>query len=280
MTAVREYESVSDLLDAALAPCSLADRYRASITGTAEFTDTQTLDEAIELARRGWDGGTAEIDRLRVQIDELMRGSVATPDIRFTYVGPGIHMGRFMQGRPDCRVKIVDSAITRDAARPRIIHIVANISASGAVSPQTILRRGAALIVAIDTLERRRIRCRVTLSHTTGNRLNTPDVIETRLLVKSESEHVSLDKLAYFLGHASALRRIMFAIREHEDDATRAQFGLGADKGGYGIPAESPNQGDLYLGRILTTTDWSEDLTFAWLRKTLTEQGLIIEVKQ
>lgn len=274
------FEDVFEMLKLAGSPASMSDKHRSSIIGSPEFTGTQDMAEAVNLGRTGWDGGTETIKRFKTTIEDLMRGQIPIPSRRYRMYGKKIDMGRFMSGQPDAFVQKYDRGIRRESFAPKILRVVVNITASGAISPETILRRGAALVVLVDTLERRRIRCSIDLVSCVATRLNGGNTLEYVVNVKRDSEFLSLDKLAYFTGHASALRRVMFSVAEHENDAVRRHFGIGTDMGGYGIPGEATERGDIYLPRMLSTADWSEGLTIAWLTKTMREQGIVLQAEE
>lgn len=135
------------------------------------------------------------------------------------------------------------------------------------------------MVVLVDILERHRLRCQVELVASTSDRaFKRGNLLEYRVIVKRASEYVSLDKLAYMLGHASAFRRLMFSLMEHEDDDIRKTFGLGRDtKGGYGFPGTTDDRGDLYLDKITSDVDWTPELTMLWLKRNLVEQGIKLE---
>lgn len=269
------FEDMTDLLAVVNAPCAVPDANRSSLTGTAKFTGTADMAEALDLARKGWAGGTAEIQKFKAHIETLLEGQIPVPQPVYAVQGQRIHMGRHLAGMPDPFIRIIDTGVTRKSYAPRVLRIVCNISASGAMSQETILRRGAALIVLVDTLERRRIRCQIDLAAGFSDRLNGGDVYEIRTTVKQAGEYLSVDKLAYLTGHASSLRRLMFAVGEHEPDTVRKHFGLGRDMGSP-LPADVTDRGDIYLGRMMSPTDWGESVTTAWLKKTLKEQGIVL----
>lgn len=277
----REYASVIDLVAAARAPATIADTYRSSRVGTEKFTGTASFDEAVKLARTGWSGGSKTIESMRASIEELLRGSIPIPEVQYAVRGRKINMGRYLSGQPDCFVQMVDKGKMREASRPSIVTIVVAAACSGSVSADTILRRGAAMVVLIDTLERHRIRCHVKMADVRTTSLNAgrAEMLEYVTTIKEPGDYVSLDKLAFWFAHPSALRRLMLSVSETEPDGVRRKFGLGRDMGRYGIPGSATDQGDIYLDRILSATDWSEDLTFAWLKKTLIEQGIVLETK-
>lgn len=267
-----DFDTIHDLVHFAESPCDMPDLERSSITGNYAFTGTDTLSDAIALAKRGWDGGTAEIDSLRADLEHLLEGSIPILEPRFGIRGQRIHMGRYLTDRPDCFVSLVDSGLRLDALNAKIVHIVVNLAVSGSIGADVILRRGAAVIVLVDTLERRGVRCKIDLVHASqAKRLNA--TLETRVTVKQEYEPVSIGVLAFMLAHPSALRRILFAVREHESEENRKRFGIRRGLG-YGLPTEANDQGDVYIGSIRSPADWSPDMTWLWLTSTLTKLGV------
>lgn len=278
----RQYENVGELLRAVQTPAACPDTERSSKLATLKFTETKSLDAAVDLARKGWDGGIDQIGAFKAEIERLTRGLIPVPQPEPHLSRGRVSVSRAISGQPKAFIRKVDHGRTRDAMMPKVLHLVYNATVSGAIGKDVILRRGAAMIVACQTLERRNIRCGIEIVWAfTPNpqAARFPDQhpkepsLEYRLQIKHPNEHVSIDKLAFFMAHPSALRRLALSLMEHEDDATRQQFRIGR-AGRYGYPAETDKRGHIYIGRIVSPTDWSEALTIAWLKKTLTDQGL------
>jgi hypothetical protein len=282
---VVKFENVGDLLRVAQSPTSMPDAMRTSIRGTEKFTGTRTLQDAIDLARRGWDGGIRQIEAFKAEIEKLTRGLVPVPQPEPHMSRGRVSVSRAISGQPKAFIRRVDHGRTRNAMMPKIVNLVYNASVSGSIGSDVVLRRGAAMIVACQTLERRNIRCGIEIVFATtpsARAARWPDQhpdgpsIEYRLRIKHHNEHVSVDKLAFFMGHTATLRRLLFALLEHNDDATRKQFRIGRDNGNYGYPAETDDRGHIYIGRIVSPTDWGSDFTMTWIKKTLKDQGLNI----
>jgi hypothetical protein len=272
---MREFNTVGEWLRAIESPTDMADYERKSITGTEEFTQTASLDEAIRMARiGGFKDGIARIAKLRGEILRRISGQLPAP--RHTLVkahARRVNFGRYLSGRPDCLVKTVDSTRTRNSHLPRVVRVVVNLAASGAVNGDTLIMRGVAAVVLADVLQRHGSSVSIEVTHAFSSRYVAGQSIEYRVAVKRSNELVSLDKLAFLLGHPSALRRLFFATEEHEDMATRQTFGISRGRG-YGIPAQSTYQGDVYIPAIESSSEWSEGFTLAWLRKQLVGFGL------
>lgn len=274
-----EFKNVTEFLRLVQSKPRLNDDLRYSVTGTERFTHTASLDEAIDLARTGWKGGTDEIAKLRAEINGQIRGWIPATDLVYSMRGKSFDMGRYVAGRPDCARKRVDNSREREARIPKRIHMVVNISATAKISRSAMLRRGAAAVVLSDLLQRRGKHVSIDVVRVVSNRLNEPSAPkhEIRVRIKEAGAPANIDKLAFMLGHPSALRRLMWSACEHEPDNVRKTFGFGKDCGSYGIPAESDDQGDIYIGRMLSPVDWSPGFALNWLRAGLEKQGMTLK---
>ena len=280
MTAtITAFQSFAQLIEAVQSPCALPDASRSSIVGTWEFTGTDSLAEAIDLARKGWRDGTATIERLRLQIDKMLAGQIPVTAVEYDVSGDWLDIGRFLSGEPEYFGSLVDHGLRTDAPVAKSVRIVVNVAVSQSIGEATMLMRGAATIVLVDTLERHGIRCRIDLAHAVSNRIVKGDSLETYCTIKNEGDGVSPDKLAFLFGHRASLRRLIFSVNEHAEPAIRKQFGIGRDCGGYGIPCATEERGDVYIDRIISASEWSEALTIQWLQRTLTAQGLTLSEK-
>ena len=278
---ITRFTTISEALRYAEAPCNLSNDKRSSIQGSEPFTKTADLPEAIQLARRGGQGGTQEIQQYKAQIIDKLIGSLPTPEMAFAFRGHAFNMARVLAGNPKAFIHYQHSNEIGEGLdnNPRIIRFVINVTASGAIKPETLLRRGAAAIVLIDTLEHYDIRCRVDLVSAFSTKLVNGSAIEYYIPLKNEGDPLSVDKLAFFLCHPSSLRRLVLAIMEHEPDDIRTRFGIGQDKGAYGLPTMASQQGDIYIDQITSPLDWSEALTTAWLINQLESQGIKLSKK-
>lgn len=270
----RAFDTPRDLVTAACLNTAMPDENRQSINSPESFAGVPLM-EAARLAMSGWTGGNKVIDKLRVQIDQMIQASIPQPEVYYDVVGDIIDMGRYVEGEPECMMHIEDTGTLKRSNHPTVARLVFNIGVSGAVSRRTALLRGAAVIVLIDTLERHGTRVQVDLAYGVSNRLYDGDVLEYHLTIKQAHEYLSTNSLAFYLGHVSSIRRLMWALLEHEPDDVRRRFGIGREYGGsQGFPAQVEDRGDIYVDRILTNTDWSDAFTLLWIRSILTKQGI------
>lgn len=275
----REFRDVADLLRYVSSPTTMADLNRTSITNEQTFTQTTTLQEAVKLAVTGWNGGTQAIQKLRATILKALDGQLPRPVMRYKAVGPVLSIGRYLQGHPQMMMEKADIALTREAHRPKILTIVCNIAASQGLTTTPLLMRGAAIIVLCEVLAAHRIRCNVDLAFGVTHSIVNPNAthVEYTLRIKTAGEPVNISKLAFFLGHPSTVRRLMFAVMEHEPDNIRKVYGIGRDMGGYGLPSDVNEHGDVYIPPMRTSSDWSEDFAIYWLKQQLAKAGIALK---
>ena len=275
----RSFDSVYELLESIQQPTDLLPEQRSSIVGTKTFTGTKTLEEAIDLAERGWDEGVDLLRRMHAEIEEMLEGQIPVPEVQYDVIGDVADIGRAVTGDPEFMMEMVDFGLRRDAPIAKVVHMVYNMSAGGAASKDTMLRRAAAMCVAADVLERHGVRCKIDVVYISAP---SPDLNDKRpraevtVTVKPENEYLSFDKLAFLMGHRSSLRRVMFAVMEHMDPEVRKSLGIGRGTGGYGFPNSASEHGDVYMEAMLTNVDWSEKFTTSWLRQTLKKHGLVL----
>ena len=118
----------SDILSASLK------RYDADWYGTA------SMDEAIELARFGWEEGRHKLLRQvgRVAVDKLV-GRRLTVDPVPSYSGDEVDIDNFLMGKPD---HMVEYPLHYDAGGKQAT-VMMNCSIGSRVSAERIMRRGS-----------------------------------------------------------------------------------------------------------------------------------------
>jgi hypothetical protein len=148
------------------------------------------------------------------------------------------------------------------------------MGASCAVSHEEIERRGAAISSLIILLERAGIRVQLTggFYSEAGNHL-----LDLEVLLKGYGESLDIDRVAFVLGHASSLRRILFAVMESRNPEERSALHVGH---GYGMTSNKAARAgiDLYLASPCSgDSPWqSVEAATAWVQEQLEAQGAII----
>jgi hypothetical protein len=232
-----------------------------------------SMADAVGLARTGWPEGRTSIMQLAAELESSLVGSLPIETVTYDVTGDFVDMGRFVSGEPEAMGAIVDSAITRNASRPRIVHMVNNFAASSGVSPESISWRGAGIVAAIHLLERHRIRVRLDLVQAV-RAMGTEVYYELRIAAKLPEQPMQIDKLAFCTMHPAMLRRLVFSIEETESAEVREGLGF-KTYGGYGAPTTIREAfGDVYIDKLIGNLD--RDDTLDWIRQTLQAQGIKI----
>jgi hypothetical protein len=169
------------------------------------------------LARYGWNEGRAKLIK-ELRIYALTTG-VASKDWAYDYAGAFPDVPRFLGGQPDC---MVDLRPEQRAFRP-IVRIAVSPITFGDVPFDAIVAWGAALVSWIDELEDAGKRVEITwLSCSLPCHITDEDEkagtcgprFAVRFCLKEADQPVELDRLAFWIMHPAAQRRMQFAIKE------------------------------------------------------------------
>lgn len=275
-TFIREFKSWSGFLRYAEGPSDMDTYERASrqspfqVQGGMSFFGTRSFEEAMDLARYGWKDGLRAIKEADRKLHIAARGHRVEfrpePDV----VGEIMDIGEFVTGNPEYAWSY--NAVDYVRTGGRVIDIVVNLSAAWFVSRQEIMRRGAALLLLIETLELN--------GHITS--LSGMTSVAGRLVgelgrgrgtslvfvpLKSPGTIYDPDRLAFALGHPSFLRRVMFSVWERESAAFRQSFGVRLDRG-YGEVVDRRVDADVYVGHT-SRAFVSDDSAIEWINKTI-----------
>lgn len=254
----------------------LGDAAKSSMTDDERFafTGTRTLDEAITLARDGWDEGLEFIHKRSIEITEAIVNKLSVPEIVYDVTGDDLDIGRYVTGDPEDFMSIVPAEIEEE---PKVIHLVANIVASWNVSRETMLARGAAVVSMVEALEMHGKRVIIDCVASVGTRsgVYTNDRLETFIRIKEADAPIQLADLAFTLAHASMFRRLVFRAWEMLPGDVRNLFGIGGQYGVVRQVADKESQGDVYVGSL--TNNWAPEDAERWVLQQLAVQGLHIK---
>lgn len=248
----------------------------------AGFSGTETWEEAYHLATHGWPEGRRLVEKLSAEIVERIVGAGLVQVTQYDVEGDDLDIGRYLLGEPEVWGYLEDTDTRVESfAKPKVIHLVLNLSASAAINKSTLIARGAAAAALVDILEMHNVRCEVTLTESvtpsTGSRRGHS---EFHIPVKKPGDSLQMDQLAFLMAHPASLRRIVFAVNERLPEDIIKHFGFadgGFGVGGYGIPTQSNLKGDIHVGHIYSESEWSKESSIAWIKKVLIEQGFTLE---
>lgn len=210
--------------------------------GTTSWTDME------EVVRKGWVKGRRSIsaglkDIFSSNSASISRGSYADYDVAGDY--PDVE--RYLTGEPDHML----SYGAHLAAKP-VIKLVVNVVVSCGVDTKYIINRGSAIAALVDEIE------------SAGNSCEIISVFPTRghnalanysVTVKKAGEVLSIDDVAFGLGHPSMIRRVIFSMLERHPfvDGKGYQSGYGSC---VDIPIECLPYDVIYLGYLRNRSEY------------------------
>jgi len=233
-----------------------------------------TWEQAKQMAVSGWREGMQEIDRYRAKIVPIVTEKVLRPKQIYSVVGYNVDVGSFMANEPECFL----SREYEERNYPgQIYKIVASISFSWDIKPETIIQRGAMICALIDAIEfaghRAEVICNWAVSagsyDNDGQGKNKErGWFEVSATVKKVSQPLEMSDLAFCLAHPAMLRKIMFSAAELEGWSDFAS--------NYGIPAEASDKGDIYIREINSGTV-PDEKAIEWVLSELGKLGIDID---
>jgi len=233
-----------------------------------------TWEQAKAMAISGWRDGMIEIEKYQAKILPIIAEKVLRPKQIQSIAGYCVDVGSFLANEPECFI----SREYEERNYPgQIYKIVCSISFSAAITPETIIQRGAMICALIDAIEyaghRAEVVCNdaISIGHSEDYRkgkYKNQGWMEISVVVKKTSQPLEMTDLAFCLAHPAMLRRIMFSVAEIE--------GWSDFMSNYGYPAEATEKGDIYLREIFSGTV-PDDKAINWVLEELDKLGINIE---
>lgn len=253
---------------------SKAQRKSSRVNGDLKWSGGLTWEQAKAMAISGWRDGMIEIEKYRVKILPIIAEKVLRPKQIHSIAGYCVDVGSFLANEPEC---FIAREYEERNYPGQIYKVVCSISFSSAISPETIIQRGAMICALIDAIEfaghRAEVVCNDAMSvgHSEDYRkgkYKNQGWMEISVVVKKTSQPLEMTDLAFCLAHPSMLRRIMFSVAEIEGWSDFAS--------NYGYPAEATDKGDIYLREIFSGTV-PDEKAINWVLEELTKLGINIE---
>lgn len=194
-----------------------------------KFTGTNNFDEAVKLARYGWEDGLKKLEYYEEMADKDYASKVADNvwDVENQVTGSYVDVGAYLQGVPECMCDFVSKRTNTFA------DVLVNPTISCWVKGQTIIDRGREIMKLVDALEKRHIKTRVSLMTFVRGEDGDNKCYIVNVVCKDYCELLDQNRLIFALAHPSFPRRLMFSMMEQETDI-REDFGC--PYGGYGRP--------------------------------------------
>ena len=239
-----------------------------------KFFASKSWNEAYGYASQGWPEGAAKAAEISQEIQDVLGHLIEQERISYDVEGAMFDVARLCQGEPEHWATFTPTLVENTGRR--YVAITVSMGASCGVSPEEIARRGAAISSLILLLERAGIRVQLTggFYSEAGNHL-----LDLEVLLKGYGDSLDIDRIAFVLGHASSLRRILFAVMESRNEAEREAMQARIGRG-YGIVKEKADRAgvDLYLCEARSgDSPWqSVEAATVWVKEQLEAQGAII----
>lgn len=275
------YESIGAVIEDARRK---ADKQATSHRTMSGFHETESFEDACNLALNGWDGARVEIDSILSQIRTEVAEKVVTDYApSWDTCGAVVDVEAYLLGEPENMIDFIPEPNVQD--RP-VVRVLVNTTFSGGFGTDEILQRGSAICGLVDILMSLGFSVEVWAETSDGpmGRSDSEWFWSCLVLLKGVDDYVDVDSFAFALAHPDWLRRIMFALMEGESPTIRKRFNFGGQYGGgYGLvgrltAAEEVGATITVEGALLGTdgrnihnaTDWIMD-TLKGLGVTATE---------
>ena len=249
--------------------CSTQNRELDSFQGVKNWA------EAVQLRKDGWPEGLRKAEALASKITGIVAGQMPVQEIMYAVSGNYVDIGRYLEGDPECFGYLEDTENLINAPMGKIVRIGVNVAVSAAVDKFTIERRGAAILAVTKLLELvgRSVTVDTIWASSDSGGGKTTNVVKTH--VKKSGENLSPESLAFAIAHPAYLRMFQFRFQELMPTAMAEQHGVGYK----GYPSEySSKEYDIFLPHNLSSDFQGDDSIVAWVKKTLAEQGIEMEV--
>lgn len=243
-------------LSEALERAAMQPPSNASASRTAEESWAgASYEDAMRMAYEG-DPRSARL--LKVKAGALAKSHTGLRAVQMWGVaGSAIDMGRYLSGEPECMIETVR------ARRPSpVIKLGIERTVSSGISTDEMASTGVSVLAAVEALRLVGVPSEVWVTFTQAQQKK----LSVQVLIQEAGRPIDIDRLAFWVVHPSALRRVGFAIQEQEPIEDRILTGI-LDAQSYGYPAEA-DKGDF--------DEWAPAQSYQvteWLARVMLRRG-------
>lgn len=233
---------------------------------------SRTFEEAVTIARIGWERKASELQRLSAPIVEKITSLVERSDINYDVEGTQVDIARFVDGEPECWQYWTQTY--HESTGTKHLRIVFNCMISAGITNDVIIAKGAAIASLIEALEFAGHRVQLDVAIGYKN-------FEAYVTVKKHDQPLDMPRIAFALASPAMARRFMFRLLETQPrDLANAVigYGYGGNHKEYYWRVDNSDQGDLYFGHsFLGEPAWTNpESTTAWILAELKKQGVTL----
>lgn len=244
------------------------DRVRHPDSEWAFGEDGHTSADALDMARMGWE---APLDDALTMADDIATKMLESATEVFTPVwdvqGGAVDIGQFLSGEPEC---MIDYPPTQTIKESRVVTMCVSVSTSGAVSPESMIKRGASIAALAQIVASRGFNLELWADWTTGPL--DGKTAHFRILVKSANDTIDMAKIMYAVANPSMLRVLGFAAMHGMPADWQRALHVGCGYGRVCDPEQDLPDGTIYMGSSMGYTDYD---TTAEMLSNLKSLGII-----
>lgn len=195
---------------------------RHSITGSFEFTGTTSLEQAVSLARNGWDEPVKNMKELTrsKSLNTVERVGLKPSRPVNSYIGGSPNVARAIIGLPrDMR------RVSFEEKKLPGITIVYETGVPAFTDKKDIEEHGTRFLALVNVLEASGVPTRAVVSVAVDDL--TSGLCGCEVVIKDFGKPLNVKKAAFFLANASFVRRLFFAWVETSPIVTEFDYGYG-----------------------------------------------------
>lgn len=234
------------------------------------WSQSESLEEACDLALNGWAEVRPEVDKLLGQLEPRLAeafGEYYVTDMQVS--GAFVDVGVFVTGEPECMVNFTP---VPDARMGRVIKIVVAGTASWDIPSEHIRIRGIAVLALIDVIHKMGLGIELWWDSSIEGDGST--TYSTAVKLHDSNEPLDINTVMFGLAHPSMLRRLTFSIQEQSEKARQQHVG-----GGYGRPVSvalpKVDNFDVVVEKLQSGRGDIVADPFGWVVSTVKGLGLI-----
>jgi hypothetical protein len=201
------------------------------------------IDDALDMCRNGWQSKQDEAIEIAEDAIKAIEREIELPKWEpiWDVSGGSVDVGAFLSGVPEC---MIEYPITEVSSIGRVVTICTSVSASGAVDPDELIKRGTMVAALAMMLEKLGYNTEIwaDLSASSGR-----TKLHERVMVKSAHDMIDVARTLYAVANPSFLRVLGFASMWDLPYDMRKSLGVGSSYGMPNRPEENLPEGTLYL---------------------------------
>jgi hypothetical protein len=196
-------------------------------TGNRSFYNSDTFEEALNLAKFGWKDSFKMVE-LSKNLSDLIPVSQFKETFVYDVSGSYPDVGKYLTGEPENMVEFITEEDTKK------ISLVINASVSWQIDQKIQFNKGASVVSLINKLEDLGYRVSVDVLYCVTNRARSMRH-DTKIRIKEYHEQVDIDRIAFIFCNVAFSRRVKFSVNECSPIAKDMGY---HSNSGYGLVSE------------------------------------------